>query len=230
MAIHEWPEEHRPREKLIQQGAASLSDAELLAILLRTGTKGRSALDMAKHLLSHFKGIGELARTPRNLFVDQPGLGPSKFAEWQACLELGRRVLKAPLPNRNLLTESALTQNYLIATLRARNEECFVALFLNQANQLVHDEIMFTGTVNETAVHPRSVVKRALELNATGVIVAHNHPSGTLRASIADLEMTDRLNKALATVDIRLLDHIIVAGPRCLSLRETTGLFKPTAR
>jgi DNA repair protein RadC len=224
-SIRSWPPEHRPREKLLNHGPETLSDAELLAVVFRTGCSGLSALDLAKQLIEEFGSLGDLISCPTKPLLSRRGVGRTKAAGLQACLELGKRVMREPLPNRDLLKDFASTQQYLISRLRNCREEQFMALFLNQANQLLHDEILFRGTVNEAAVHPREVVKRALELNATNVIVAHNHPSGTARASLADIEITHRLIGALRCVDIRLLDHVIVAGPECVSLRACTGLF-----
>jgi DNA repair protein RadC len=226
MAIYQWAEEHRPREKILSHGPSTLSDAELLALLLRTGSAGQSALDIAKRLLQTFGGLGEMARASHQALLAQTGIGPGKLAQWLACLEIGQRTVRAALLELDLLTDADTTQRYLIGRLRNRNEEIFLALFLNQANRLISDEIMSSGTVNEAAVYPRQIIKRALELNASNVIVAHNHPSGSLQASMADLELTNRLIQAMALVDIRLLDHVIVAGPAALSLRQSTRLFR----
>lgn len=226
VAIHQWAEEHRPREKLLKLGAEQLSDAELLAILLRTGRRGGSALTLAQQLLAEYGGMGELARASSHQLQQTPGMGPVKAAEWLACLELGRRTLKADLKQRDLLTDIPGVLQYVTSLLRHREREAFIALFLNQGNRLIRHVVLCEGTVNVTVVHPRELVRQALECNAVAVIVAHNHPAGSLRPSEDDLALTRRLRTALASVDIRLLDHLIVAGPHAVSLRASTALFK----
>lgn len=223
--MKEWAYEHRPREKLLTHGAHALSDAELIAVLLRTGNRGQSALDLAHQLLERHGGLGELARMPANSLLATPGLGPGKVSQWLACLELGKRVLKADLRKRDLLCASEAASRYVISRLRNEPREVFMAIYVNQANHLISDGILSEGTVNQTVVYPRELVKKALELDATGVIVAHNHPAGTLKPSLEDIEMTHRLISALNAVDIRLLDHFIVGGNAALSLRKTTRLF-----
>jgi DNA repair protein RadC len=225
MAMHEWAKEHRPREKLLNEGAAMLSDAELIAVLLRTGRRGESALEMARHLLDAHGGLGELAGAPATRLLAQPGLGPGKVSQWLASIELGKRVIKAELRKRDLLTESDAAAQYVISRLRHEQREVFLALYVNQANHLITDSVLSEGTVNQAVVYPRELVRKALEVNATGVIVAHNHPAGTLKPSLDDIELTHRLLQALNAVDIRLLDHFIVGGNATVSLRRSTRLF-----
>ncbi len=225
MAMHQWAREHRPREKLLESGADMLSDAELIAVLLRTGNRGQSALDLAQQLLQAHGGLGGLARTTPTNLLAQTGLGPGKVSQWLACLELGKRTLKAELLKRDLLCASEAASQYIISRLRNEPRELFLALYVDQANHLISDAILSEGTVNQTAVYPRELVKKALEVDATGVIVAHNHPAGTLKPSLDDIELTHRLIQALNAVEIRLLDHFIVAGHLAISLRKTTRLF-----
>lgn len=226
MAIHDWAEEHRPREKLLQHGAGMLSDAEIIAILLRTGQKGRSALEIASGLLARHDGLAGLARLDARQLTETPGLGPAKTAFWLASLELGRRLLRAELTQRDLFTDTVTVRRYLTGRLRDQVREQFMVLYLNQANRLIADDVLSQGTVDQTAVYPRELAKRALELNASAIIVAHNHPAGGTRPSEADLQLTQRLQRALQTLEIRLLDHIIIAGAHSISLRETTSLFR----
>lgn len=220
MSIADWPKDDRPREKLLQRGAVALSDAELLAIFLRVGRRGKSAVDMARDLLSTFGGLQPLFAAPRETFCEIKGMGDAKYVQLQAVLELSRRALQEDLPRRDVLSSPATVRSYLQAWLRTRACEVFVGIFLNARNEVLAAEELFHGTVNQTSVYPREVVKRALQLNATSVIVAHNHPSGSDQPSLADDLLTAQLKSALALVDIRLLDHMIVAGKRVVSLVE----------
>lgn len=225
MSIADWPADERPREKLQRRGAPSLSDAELLAIFLRVGHRGRSAVDIARELLARFGGLQPLFSASADVMCNVKGVGAAKAAQLQAVLELARRVLEEELPRRDVLSSPATVRGYLQAWLRTRACEVFVGIFLDARNQVLAAEELFHGTVNQTAVYPREVVKRALQLNATSVIVAHNHPSGSEQPSVADELLTRQLKAALALVDIRLLDHMIVAGTRVVSLVEE-GLFQ----
>lgn len=220
MAIKDWPEGERPRERLLEQGAQSLSDAELIAILLRTGTAGRSALDVGRDALARFGGLsGLLAARPDQLAAID-GLGPAKSAQLQAILELARRSLREEVRRDPALSSPGKVRDYLRMTLANREHEVFVALFLDAQNRLLAADELFRGTLTQTSVYPREVVKRALALNAGAVIFAHNHPSGVAEPSRSDELLTAGLKQALALVDVRVLDHVIVAGSSSVSFAE----------
>lgn len=220
MAIKDWPEGERPRERLLEQGAQSLSDAELIAILLRTGTAGRSALDVGRDALARFGGLsGLLAARPDQLAAID-GLGPAKSAQLQAILELARRSLREEVRRDPALSSPGKVRDYLRMTLANREHEVFVALFLDAQNRLLAADELFRGTLTQTSVYPREVVKRALALNAGAVIFAHNHPSGVAEPSRSDELLTTGLKQALALVDVRVLDHVIVAGSSSVSFAE----------
>ena len=220
MGISQWPVAERPREKLLARGAAALSDAELLAIFLRTGVRGRSAVDVARDLLCAFGGLRPLLESDVATFTGHHGLGKAKYVQLQAVLEMGRRHLQARLAAGEALNGPEDTRNYLTARLRHLPYEIFACLFLDNRHRVIAFEEMFRGTINATGVYPREVVRRALELNAAAVILAHNHPSGVTEPSHADEAMTTRLAEALATVDIRVLDHFVVGEGRPVSFAE----------
>lgn len=220
MSIRDWPEGERPREKLLARGAAGLSDAELLAIFLRTGLPGLSAVDLARELLARFGGLRGLLGAERAAFCAAKGLGEAKYAQLQAVLELARRHLGETLAERDLLREPALVRSYLSSHLRDRDRELFYGLFLDAQNRLLACERLAEGTLSEASVYPREVVKAALRLGAAAVIFAHNHPSGTPDPSAADRRLTERLRQALATIEVRVLDHFVVGGGAPLSFAE----------
>jgi DNA repair protein RadC len=220
MAIKDWVSGERPREKLLEKGAAALSDAELLAILLRTGTPGRSALDLARDVLAHFQSLRKLIAADRARFCAQSGLGPARYAELQAAAEISRRQLSESLHAGPSLASPRATCDFLTATLRDLEHEVFCCLYLDRRHRLIQFEELFRGTIDGASVHPREIVKRALQRNSAAVIVAHNHPSGVAEPSRADELITQRLKEALALVDIRLLDHIIVGDGASVSLAE----------
>lgn len=220
MAITDWPEDQRPRERLIKQGAHALSDAELLAIFLRVGVKGKSAVDLGREMLSHFGSINRLFSAKLNDFTAIKGLGVAKYAQLQATLELARRALQEGLRLDDVLDSPMATRKYLQLKLNGLQHESFVVLFLDIQNRLVADEVLFRGTLSEASVYPREVVKSALSHNAAAVILAHNHPSGTARPSKMDHQLTQVLKQALALVDVRVLDHLIVAGAAVYSFAE----------
>lgn len=220
MRINDWPLAERPRERLLEHGPGALSDAELLAILLRIGNRGHSALDLARHLISEFGGLRGLLEAERDALIAQPGLGPAKYAQIHAALELARRHLKARLERGEALTSPDATRRFLASTLRHRPHEVFCALFLDTRHRVIRFEELFTGTIDAAHVHPRVVVEKALARQAAAVIVAHNHPSGIAEPSQADLAITRRLRDALGLVDIRLLDHFIVGDGAVVSLAE----------
>jgi DNA repair protein RadC len=220
MAITDWPEGERPREKLLARGAASLSDAELLAIFLRVGVTGKSAVDLARDLLSHFGGLTRLFAADRAAFGAFPGMGPAKFAQLQAVLEMSRRALAEAMRSGDALNSPAAVRDWLRLKLDGLPHEVFLAVFLDAQNRVVAAEELFRGSLTQTSVYPREVVKRALAHNAAGVILAHNHPSGVAEPSQADRWLTDQLKTALGLVDVKVLDHFIVAGGAGLSFAE----------
>lgn len=213
MAITDWPDDQRPRERLLEQGPAALADAELLAIFLRVGVKGMSAVDLARALLARFdNSLARLAAaTPREL-TRVNGIGPAKAAQLVATLELARRGLREELRARPTLAAPGAVRDWLRLALAPLQHEVFVALWLDAQNRLIADEELFRGTLTQTSVYPREVVKQALSRNAAAVILAHNHPSGVAEPSPADEMLTSALKQALALVDVKLLDHFVVAG------------------
>lgn len=220
MRITDWPEDQRPRERLIRHGARQLSDAELLAIFLRTGVRGKSAVDLGRHMMAHFGSLAGLFAADLDDFSSLEGLGPAKYAQLQAILELSRRLLAEELQaGISLSTPKAVTQ-YLQLLLGGREFESFVVMFLDVKNRLIDSDELFRGTLTQTSVYPREVVKAALARNAASVIFAHNHPSGTTEPSPADRSLTQALKYALALVDVRVLDHFIVAGSEIYSFAE----------
>lgn len=220
MAIRDWPSGERPREKLLEKGAAALSDAELLAILLRTGMRGRSALDVAREVLGSFHSLRKLIAADRRRFCAQPGLGPARFAELQAGIEIARRQLTESLKVGPSLGSPRATCAFLTAKLRDLEHEVFCCLYLDKRHRLIEFQELFRGTIDGASVHPREIVKLALQRNSAALIVAHNHPSGIAEPSHADELITQRVKEALALVDIRLLDHIIVGDGVSVSLAE----------
>ncbi|MEF9995636.1 MAG: DNA repair protein RadC [Burkholderiaceae bacterium] len=220
MTIKDWPEGERPRERLIARGAQALSDAELLAIFLRTGVTGRSALDLARIALERAGGLNALLTSTCQDFSQTPGLGPAKWTQLQAVMELARRVLREELASGEVLNSPQRLRDFLALRLGGLAHEVFVAIYLDAQNRLLADEILFTGTLTQTSVYPREVVKAALKHNAAALILAHNHPSGLAEPSRADELLTASLRSALAMVDVRVLDHFIVAGNRSLSFAE----------
>src|SRR5882672_1920666 len=220
MAITDWPLQERPRERLLALGPASLADAELLAILLRTGAKGKSAVDLARELLGRFGSVSALLEAGAGGAGETPGLGAAKLAQLRAALELARRALREEISTRNALTSPRAVRDYLRLALAGREQEVFVVLLLDAQHRVIASEELFRGTLTQTSVYPREVVKCALKHNAAAVIFAHNHPSGVAEPSHADEILTRSLKSALALVDIRVLDHFIVAGTRTMSFAE----------
>jgi DNA repair protein RadC len=220
MAIKDWPAQERPREKLLTRGVQSLTDAELLAIFLRTGVTGKSAVDLARELLERFGGLRRLLEASCTEFCAAHGLGKVKFTQLQAVLEMARRHLQESLHAGDVLSSPSLTREYLRAHLRDEAREVFAVLFLDSRHRILAFEPLFFGTIDSASVYPREVVKHCLRHNAAAVIVAHNHPSGVAEPSQADHRMTDRLRQALALVDIRLIDHIVVGASDCVSFSE----------
>ncbi|MCH8103984.1 MAG: DNA repair protein RadC, partial [Proteobacteria bacterium] len=211
MAITDWPREERPREKLLLKGADALSDAELLAIFLRSGIQGVSAVDLSRQLLTSFGSLRTLLTASQSDFCKHKGLGNAKYAQLQAVLEMAKRHQSETLKRSDCLTNPAETVSYLRNQLRDRPYEVFACLMLDNRNRVIAFREMFRGTIDGASVYPREVVKQALADNAAGVILAHNHPSGVAEPSQADIQITERLKKALALVDIRVLDHVIIS-------------------
>lgn len=221
MSITDWPEDERPRERLLTRGAAVLSDAELLAIFLRVGVRGKSAVDLARELLKRFGSLNRLFSASLDELSAVPGMGPAKYAQLQAVLEMSRRALSEAMKQGNVLSTPAAVRDYLRLQLAGLPYEVFYALWLDAQNRLIAAEELFHGTLTQTSVYPREVVKKALAHNAAAVVLAHNHPSGVAEPSSADEFLTRELKQALALVDVRVLDHFIVAGPsQALSFAE----------
>ena len=213
MAINDWPLNERPRERLLAQGPAALSDAELLAIYLRVGVRGKSAVDLARELLAHFNGhLGALAEAPIKKLASIPGIGDAKAAQLQASFELARRALHQEMRERDNLSSPGKVRDWLRLKLGGRQREVFMALWLDKQNRLLEAEELFCGTLGQTSVYPREVIKSALQYNAAAVILAHNHPSGVAEPSPADRTLTRTLKDSLALIDVCVLDHFIVAG------------------
>lgn len=220
MSLAAWPTTEQPREKLMTTGADSLSDAELLAILIHSGIRGRSALEISRELLQKFGGLGGLLAADQQTLCSEPGLGPARIACLKAAQELAQRQLLEEVKASDVLTSSAATRRYLLARYRHYDHEVFSCVFLNNQHHVVKFEEMFRGTIDGAAVYPREVVKRSLHHNAAAVIFAHNHPSGVAEPSQADLAITSRLQQALGTVDIRVLDHLVIGAGSVVSLAE----------
>lgn len=220
MSITDWPLAERPREKLLSHGPKALSDAELLAIFLRIGCAGKSAVDLARELLTQYGGLRPLLEASQADFCRGLGLGNAKYAQLQAVLEMARRHLSASLQAGDVLSSPALVRHYLSAQLRHQTREVFAIIFLDNQHRLLAYDELFYGTIDGASVYPREVVKQALARNAAAVILAHNHPSGVAEPSQADQRITERLKAALELVEIRVLDHMIVGDSEVISFAE----------
>ncbi len=220
MSITDWPEAERPREKLLTLGPRALSDAELLAIFLRIGVTGKSAVDLARDLLVQYGGLRPLLEATQADFCKGLGLGNAKYAQLQAVLEMGRRHLSATMKAGDLLSSPDLVRQYLSAQLRHQPREVFAVLFLDNQNRLITYEELFFGTIDGAAVYPREVVRRAMVHNAAALVLAHNHPSGIAEPSQADQRITQRLQAALELIDVRILDHMVVGDLEVVSFAE----------
>jgi DNA repair protein RadC len=219
MSIKQWALEDQPREKLLAHGPEALSDAQLLAVFFRTGTRGKSAVDLGEELIARYGGIRGLMAADGEL-RDISGLGTVKYIQLRAVLEMAKRYLTESLARGQPLTSPEQTRNYLLLQLRDRPHEVFACLFLDNKHRVIGFEEMFRGTIDCASVYPREILKRALELNAAALVLAHNHPSGDPEPSPADNAFTRRINSALELVDIRLLDHFVVGGGECVSFAE----------
>lgn len=220
MAINHWPESERPREKLLKKGCSALSDAELLAIFFRTGINGKSAVDMARETLQFFGSLRALLEADMNAFCSVPGLGPVKYVQIQAALELGVRCMHETLQRGDVMSNPIETRKFLMMRMRPYHHEVFACLFLDSQNRVISFDEMFFGTINGASVYCREVVKRGLKHNAAAVIFAHNHPSGVAEPSHSDEQITKSLVQALQLVDIRVLDHIVVGDGVTVSFAE----------
>lgn len=220
MSIRDWPTLERPREKLLARGAKALSDAELLAIFLRTGCSGKSAVDLARELLSTFGGLRQILEADRKGFCAAHGLGDAKYTQLQAVLEMGRRHLSSVMEQGRGFENPQMVKDYLRAELRHQPREVFSVLLLDNQHHLLGYHELFQGTIDGASVYPREVVKLALSHNAAAVILAHNHPSGIAEPSQADKRITARLQEALGLIDIRVLDHMVVGESEVLSFAE----------
>ncbi len=224
MAIREWPDGERPQEKLLNSGPGALSDAELLALFIRSGTQGQSAVDIGRNLLREFGGIRQILTAEQRRICGFPGLGPARYALLQAAREIGRRFLDQSLRKQGPLSSPGQAADFLTHHLRDRRREIFAILYLDTRHQVVGYEELFSGTLNGATVHPREVVRSVLEHNASAVILAHNHPSGIAEPSQADAALTRRLRDALELIDVRLLDHIVIGDGEFVSMSDR-GLF-----
>lgn len=220
MSISNWPINQRPRERLIEMGPEALSDSELLAVFLRIGVKGKSAVDLGRDMIGHFGSLNKLFTATLADFSAINGLGPAKFAQLQAVLELARRALGEELRAGVTLNSPQVVKQYLQLLLNNKAYESFTVLFLDVKNRLIVCEELFRGTLTHASVYPREVVKAALNINAASIILAHNHPSGTAEPSPADQTLTQALKQALSLIDVRILDHFIVAGKNIYSFAE----------
>ncbi len=220
MAIKDWPDGTQPREKLLANGANSLSDDELLAIFLRTGVKGKSAVELARELIQHFGNLRNILNASEEQFCQAKGLGTATWIQLQAVLEMSKRHLEQGFDEQPVFSNAKQTKDYFQLQLAQYSSEVFACLFLDNQHKLIRFEILFYGSINQSNVYPREIVKKALQYNAAAVIFAHNHPSGNTQASHADIEITKELKKVLNIIDVRVLDHIIVAQNKTLSMTE----------
>jgi DNA repair protein RadC len=221
MSIASWPNKEQPREKLISHGAETLSDTELLAIFIRCGTKGKTAIDLARLLLQRFGSIRNLLDADLTQICQSPGLGRTKYTELKAAVELTRRYLHEKIHHTNIISNAKAAYLFLTAKLRDRKQEIFACLFLDNQNRLLHYEELFFGTINSANVYPREIIKMALQHNASGLIFAHNHTSGASTPSPHDKILTQKLRKILEPLSIRVLDHIIIGSNSYTSLAKT---------
>ena len=220
MTIRHWPPAERPREKLLERGAHALSDAELLALLLGSGMRGQSSVELARTLIAQFGSLRKLLNAEGSQCLAQRGIGPARYAVLKAAVELARRHFREALRVGPALAAPDATRTFLLAQLRDRPYEVFCCLYLDNRHRLITFEELFRGTIDRAGVHPREVLRQTLMHNAAAVILAHNHPSGVLEPSQADELITRRLKEALALVDVRVLDHFIIGDGQCYSFSE----------
>lgn len=215
-----WLAHEKPREKLLKKGAEALDDSELLAIFLRTGIKGKNVVDLAREIIKHFGGIKQLLSADITTFCQFKGLGAAKYAQLQACLEMSHRYLSEELNDKSVIESPAQIKSYVQNRLMKKKNEVFAAIFLDNQHRIICYEELFFGTINASTVHPRIIIQRSLATNAAAIIITHNHPSGVATPSSADISMTKLLKKTLDLIDVRLLDHLIVASHQVTSLAE----------
>ncbi|MBT4837054.1 MAG: DNA repair protein RadC [Methylococcales bacterium] len=220
MNLKEWPIEERPREKLLSHGANALSNAELLAIILRTGTHGKNVVELARNMISEFGNLKGVFNSDIDNFCQLPGLGPAKYVQFQAMLEIIQRYLNENISNKHFLSSPDETRSFLIAKLKGAQKEIFGCLFLDNKNHIISFEELFHGTINETKIYPRELIKRAFYNNAAACIFVHNHPSGNPTPSQEDIDITQKLRKTFSIFDIRILDHFIISDTQAVSLAE----------
>lgn len=225
MAITDWPINERPREKLLNLGATNLSDAELLAIFLRVGMRGKTALDLARDLINHYGSLKSLLMSSMDDFCRLPGMGPAKYVQLQASLEMSKRYFHNEMCETDILTSPEASKQFLRRALSGKKYEVFACLYLDTQHKVIGFEELFKGTLDSASVYPREVVQSVLKKGAAAVILCHNHPSGSTIASQADIQITERLKKALELIDVRVLDHMIVAEYKVMSFAEQ-GLLK----
>ncbi|TAK75698.1 MAG: JAB domain-containing protein [Gammaproteobacteria bacterium] len=225
MPITDWPQEDRPREKLLNKGEQALTDAELIAIFLKTGIRGKTALDIAKALLSEYGSLKKLLAAPPQVLMQKPGVGLAKYAALKAALELGRRYQSESIPTGTILDSTRRAQQFLADRLRHHANEVFACLFLDTRFRLICFEELFQGTIHSATIYPREIVRRGLTHNAAKVILAHNHPSGHPAPSLADKEITQLIQQALAMVDIAVVDHVIIGNPDNFSFADAGMLL-----
>lgn len=218
--LQSWPLSERPREKLLRKGAASLSDSELLAIFLRTGTRGKNVMELSREIIIHFGSLKSLFSATEKEFCCIKGLGTAKYVQLQACLEMSQRHNAEQITQQDAMQNPAQVKRYVQSRLLAKPNEVFAAIFLDNQHRVIAFEELFFGTINASSVHPRVVLQRCLAHNAAAIIIAHNHPSGVAEPSLSDINITKTLKTALALVDVRLLDHLVVAAHQVTSLAE----------
>ncbi|MBT0586743.1 RadC family protein [Alteromonas oceanisediminis] len=220
MKITDWPKSERPREKLLLTGAESLSDAEILAVFLRTGVQGKSAIDLARDILNQFGDLGQFVSAKKQRMIAQPGIGLAKYAQLVCAMELANRCTEYQLKRQDVFTSVDAAKRYVQQQMRFLTQEVFALLMLDSQHQLIAFRKMFFGTINSAAVYPRELVKQALEDNAAAVILVHNHPSGVAEPSQADIAITEQIRNAMHIIDIRVLDHFVVGGATTVSFAE----------
>ena len=215
-----WPEGERPREKLLNKGAKSLSDSELLAIFLRTGTQGKNVIELSREIILHFGSLKSLFSATEKEFCQIKGLGRAKYVQLQACLEMSQRYIEEQICQQDAMQNPAQVKQYVQSRLMCQPNEVFAAIFLDNQHHVLAFEELFFGTINASSVHPRVIVQRCLAHNAAAVIIAHNHPSGVAEPSLSDIDITRTIKSALGLIDVRLLDHLVVASHQVTSLAE----------
>ena len=220
MGIKDWPQGEGPREKLLLKGAVHLSDAELLAVILRNGLAGQNAVDLARNMIHQFGGLRSLLSAPKSQVCKLAGVGPVKYAQLQAAAEISKRIAHENLQRGQILTNPDLTRDYLMRQLADRSYEVFALLLLDTQHRVIQFVELFRGTIDSASVYPREVVSLVLEKKAAAVIVCHNHPSGIAEPSQADRRITERIKNALATIDVSLLDHMVVGDQEIVSFAE----------